>query len=86
MEQLKWHEPAAYLRARAQDQRGASRPWSPIWLALLITGGLFTLFRVSELVRGTPSKMGVWAEFAIALGCGVVFGFVVPFLGSRASA
>src|SRR5262249_53020371 len=58
VEQLKWHEPAAYLRARARADGGSAKPWSPIWLALLITVGLFALFRGSEFVRGTPSKMG----------------------------
>jgi hypothetical protein len=87
MNQLKWYESAAYIRARAGQKSEPPKPWLPFLYLILITGGLFALFRVSALVRGWENPaLGFWKELAIAFGIGAGVAFVLPFIMSQATA
>jgi hypothetical protein len=78
MKSVKWSEPPAYLRARANDAGYALNPSYFHSLAFGTAGGLFVLAQLLRLVRN--SQMSVWAEALISVLVGFVVGYFVPIL------
>jgi hypothetical protein len=90
MQQIKWQEPASFIRARKRQLSLGINRKRQLILFLAVTGVLLLIFAAATLIgysrHGFKEGFGLWWIYVIPFGVGLAIAYVIPWISSLTNA